>query len=130
MPASKKAIAKKVVAPISSYMRKRKQERHIRSFLNPVRAEQNKRNTKRHNPPTHPETITLFPLYPHPASRLPSFSTSLVPCNYHAIFLIISSPPKKVTSPLNTSPPIKLTSPLLKLPPRGGKKCQKEWGGR
>ena len=57
MPTSKKAIAKKVVAPIFSCMRKRKQERHIRSFLNPVSAEQNKPSIRPCNPP--PPTMRL-----------------------------------------------------------------------
>ena len=40
MPARKKAPHKKVIAPIFSFMRKSKQERHVKdSFLNPIRAE-------------------------------------------------------------------------------------------
>ena len=39
MRARKKAPHKKVVAPIFSYMRKSKQEKHVKdSFLNPIRA--------------------------------------------------------------------------------------------
>ena len=106
LPASKKTIAKKVVGTIFSYMRKRKQERHKIFPLSSTCG------TTETNLPTPPSS-------PHPPSgyykllniSLFNFSTSLLPFRYHSIFPIITSPPKKVTSPLNTSPPIKLTSP-------------------
>ena len=79
LPASKKAIAKKVVVTMFSYMRKRKQERHIRSFLYQVRAEQKKPNTQPPHPlPTLPMAFTNFSIYPFPTSRLPSSPSTTI----------------------------------------------------
>ena len=63
MPASKKATAKKVVGTIFSYMRKRKQERKIRSFLNPVPA-----SRLSSSPSTN---YQYFRLLPPPQKKLP-----------------------------------------------------------
>ena len=125
LPASKKTIAKKVVGTIFSYMRKRKQEKHIRSFLYQVRAEQKKPNTQPPHPlPTLPVAITNFSIYPFPTSRLPSSPSTTI-----QYFRLLPPPLKKLPPPLIPPPRTKLTSPLLKLPSRGGKKYQKE-GGR
>ena len=110
MPVSKKATAKKIVGPIFSYMRRPKQERHIRSFLNPVREEQNKTNTQPPNaPPTHQEATTNFPLNPFPLLDFPR--PLPLRCNISVYYL----------------PPYKTYLPTLKLPPREVKSAKK-WG--
>ena len=106
LPASIKAISKKVVGTIFSYMRKRKQERHIRSFLYEVRAEQQKPNAQPPHPlPTLPVAITKFSIYPFSTSRLPSSPPATI-----QYFRLLPPPLKKLPPPL-------IPPPLKKLPP-------------
>ena len=100
LPESKKAIAKKVVGTIFSYIGKRKQETLRRSFLYQVRAEQKKPNTQPPHPlPTLPVAITNLSIYPFPTSRLSSSPSTTI-----QYFRLIPPPLKKLPPPLIPPP--------------------------